>query len=368
MEEMLSDGMLEEAEEMTFWHDGASHFDSKHALALYCYRIPQYWNLSTRKRRGVAHHLKGDIDRFFRWMSGVVADEKRRRVLNSVDVALQIFREAAARSWDDCIAATSWIDYLPQTSHADLDLQIPAVVGRTLPINLKGAHGWYFRINDQRRTQAQGGKLLGRGPNALLLTGIDAWAEQIGGAGLIGSKTRRIQLTALPTIPVVLPGPKPAPPPTPPPPGESPSESSSSSSSSDSEDAASDTSSEPDSEAEEYASESEAEAAPLVATPDVDVCHSSSQLPQSQKQWLGWRTSYRIKAPEVTDAKKLMKCLERRQKKYTQLSAKLPASWRAARPRPDEMEERRARKTQALRRRQQEEDAREGRPIKHRKK
>ena len=232
----------------------------------------------------------------------------------------KIFREAAANTWDDCIRATSWIDYLPQTSHDDLDLQIPAVVGRTLPINLKGAHGWYFRINDPRRTQAQGGKLLGRGPNALLLTGIDAWAEQIGGTGFLGSKTRRIQLTALPTIPVVLPGPKPAPPPAPPAPGEPPSE------------------------AEEYASDSEAEAAPLVATPDVDVCHSSSQLPQSQKQWLGWRTSYRTKAPEVTDAKKLMRCLERRQKKYTQLSATLPASWRAARPRSGEMAERRKNK------------------------
>ena len=86
-------------------------------------------------------------------------------------------------------------------------------------------------------------------------------------------------------------------------------------------------------------SSSEAEEADCLAVEPVLECACSADLPHRQSEYKGWTTSYRLKAPDQIDTKKLLKQLTTQQKKFMPLQTQLQSSVRAARPRPDHIEE-----------------------------
>ena len=203
---------------------------------------------------------------------------------------------------------------------------------KSLPVNLKGFLGWRFRVNDRRRI-ADGHSLLGKGANELRLMGVDACAVQVGALSVLGEKARRLELAARPALPAVPP--RPLKPPSVPAaavagavagePSSSDSESNDSACTS----ASTSSSSSTDTEEAELAEEV---LPPLLKLPDVEYCAFASALPQTQAFYRGWKTSYRAKAPEQTDTKKLFAMLQRRQHRFEHLAGELPRSRRAALP------------------------------------
>ena len=108
-----------------FWSDGASHFISKTSITLYAYRIPQFFQVNVRQRRGPPNHLKADVDRFVRWLSWIVNEARREMVLNNVQLAMRIFNEASASPHNFAYSETCFIDFLPQTSMEAMEKQLP---------------------------------------------------------------------------------------------------------------------------------------------------------------------------------------------------------------------------------------------------
>ena len=120
-----ADGLLEGIQQIVVWSDGASHFISKTSITLYAYRIPQFFQVNVRQRRGPPNHLKADVDRFFRWLSWIVNEARREMVLNNVQLAMRIFNEASASPHNFAYSETCFIDFLPQTSMEAMEKQLP---------------------------------------------------------------------------------------------------------------------------------------------------------------------------------------------------------------------------------------------------
>ena len=135
-------------------HDGASYFVSRRVAALYAHRITQVWHVNGKQRVGVPIRLKGDVDRWYRWMNRVInAEATHNNVANTVREVVDCIVAGVNSSNDPAYLVTDVLVWLPQTTHDKLDLELPALKGSSLPINLKGSLGWDFMINDWRRVR-----------------------------------------------------------------------------------------------------------------------------------------------------------------------------------------------------------------------
>ena len=129
--------------------------------------------------------------------------------------------------------------------------------------------------------------------------GIDAYDEHYGGAELLGDREQSIVLKTKPLMPEVLPSTlEPMVPPL-----EPAATASSDDEAMDSK--ASSTSSSTDDDTS--SSSSEAEEADCLAVEPVLASACSADLPHRQSEYKGWKTSYRLKAPDQIDTKKLLK-------------------------------------------------------------
>jgi hypothetical protein len=194
LDRMVADARMTGIHTLCFWADCGPCYRSNLFLGTAGFSLPETRRLHTKVYWGVEGHMKGDIDGHFGKLNRALVCRSAARLISSISEVVECWVSNFDSQPDyegRCIEV--YMDHMPITERAKVDCR--NVVPSSLPAPVMQCHAWHFRRTDERRAT-----LVGRGPDRLLVTGVEARAVLLPGARCVAARTTQLRLTEKDTV------------------------------------------------------------------------------------------------------------------------------------------------------------------------